>query len=146
MSVTVEGFTKAILAAESWRQARRVMEQPNVELLRAMALITRNRVRSGWHGGNWLAVMAGEHEYSAYIEPTPAGLPDMRSDAMLKFLWDVDRIYDGTYPDAGVTGDPPALWWAELNKITRDWFLDRISRDPANHPRVAHLGAITMFA
>ncbi len=104
-------------------------------------------------GGDWLSVIANDPAYSAYtgngvrysVGTGPAALqdfPDLRDDVFQKFLWEVDRIYDGSRADPETEG---ALWWAETHKINRPWFLESIVRKPSDHPRIAQVGPLTLW-
>lgn len=153
--MTTDTFVKAQLALLCWRNARTMSVGPSFAMLQCMAFVERNRVRAGWHGGDWMQVIANDATYSAY-ESAPQGLPsprqgelgmeidfpDMRNDIWQRFLWEVDRVFDGTAGDPVTEG---ALWWAEADRINRPWFLDKIARQPEQHPRVAQCGPITLY-
>jgi len=148
--MTADTFVKAQLALLCWRNA--TVGKP-FQLLQCLAFIERNRVRAGWMGGDWLSVIANDPAYSAYQGnghvysggPGPAVLqqfPDLRDDSFQRFLWEVDRIYDGSRGDTMTEG---ALWWAEADKINRPWFLENIARKLEQHPRVAQVANLTLW-
>jgi hypothetical protein len=148
--VTIDTFVKAQLALLCWRNAP--AGKPFTSM-KALAFLVRNRVKAGWMGGDWLAVIAEDPAYAAHV---PNGqyyssmaphtrldsFPDLRNDLFQRFLWEVDRVYDGT---AGDTMTEGALWWAELDKIDRPWFLEHIARRPEDHPRVAQVVTLTLW-
>ena len=70
----------------------------------------------------------------------PTGYPQVWEPAFTKLLHAVDGVYDNSAPDP-TNG---ALFWADLNKITRPWFLENIVRS-INHPRVADNNTLTFF-
>lgn len=148
--MTVDSFVKSQLALQCWRNAP---AGKAFSSLQCLAFIVRNRVKAGWMGGDWMAVIANDPAYSAYganghhyaAGGNPAVLesfPDLRDDVFQRFLWEVDRIYDGSRGDPMTEG---ALWWAELDKITRPWFLEHIARLPEQHPRVAQVASLTLW-
>lgn len=149
--MTTDSFVKAQLALLCWRNCP--AGKP-FQLLKCLALIERNRVRAGWHGGDWLAIIANDATFSAYLgaeklqQDAPPrderlGLfPDTRDDVFQRFLWEVDKVYDGSAADPMTEG---ALWWAELEKADRPFFLKKIARQPKEHPRVAQVGSLTLF-
>ena len=145
--MTPDSFVKAQLALLCWKNAP---GGKPFSMLQCLAFIERNRVRAGWMGGDWLAVIGNDPAYSAYsgnghaysAGTGPVALaefPDLRNEIFQKFLWEVDRIYDNSREDPMTEG---ALWWGETNKINRPWFLENISR---KHERVAQVGAVTLW-
>lgn len=148
--MTTDTFVKAQLALLCWRNAP--AGKPFL-ILQALAFIERNRVKAGWMGGDWMAVIQNDPAYSAYSVnghhyapgANPAmveAFPDLRDDVFQRFLWEVDRIYDGSRNDPMTEG---ALWWAESEKITRPWFLEHIARQPEQHARVAQVASLTLW-
>jgi hypothetical protein len=139
--MTAEQFTKAALLLASWRMA------PTKELqtLKLMALVLRNRVKAGWHGGDWLKVIERAGDASAYVLPAMVdeSYPELGDPSVQRFLWEVDKVYEGTAEDK-ITGG--GLWWCELNKVDRSWFLENICRKPDQHPRVSQAVNITLYA
>jgi hypothetical protein len=141
--MTAEAFTRAQIALAAWRNA----PTKDLQTLKLMGLIFRNRVRAGWMGGDWLRVIAADPIYSAYLPEAPGEaapeFPDLADPSFSRFLWEADKIYEGTAEDK-ITGG--GLWWCELNKVNREWFLENICRRPEQHPRVAQSASITLFA
>ena len=163
--MTPEAYVRARIAEHAWTTAP--ADDRSYNVLKCIACITRNRVKAGWHGGDWLAVMDHEALYSyqslefqgaarlsanlpeLHRREAAMGLsPDLGDRTFQKFLLDVDRIYDGQLePDPSNGG----LWWAQPNNITREWFLENITRkrneknEPA-HPPIANVGTIMVYA
>lgn len=148
--MTADSFVKSQLALLCWRNAP---AGKSFTTLQCLAFVTRNRVKAGWMGGDWMGVIANDPAYSyrsmnghAYSSTAPHTLlenfPDLRDDTFQRFLWEVDRIYDGSRGDPMSEG---GLWWAELEKVDRPWFLEQIVRRPEDHPRVAQVATITLW-
>ena len=148
--MTSDSFVKAHLAQLCWRNAP---AGKAFQSMQCLAFIERNRVRAGWMGGDWLSIIANDAAYQAYegnhrrlsVGTGPAVLqdfPDLRDEIFKKFLWEIDRIYDGSREDPMTEG---ALWWAEAEKINRPWFLENIARKPEQHPRVAQVASLTLW-
>lgn len=144
--MTADDYIKSKLASFAWKEAAQYGGTQNMT---AVALVIRNRVYAGWCGGDWLDVLANAPVSSALnprhelIEPQP----DFREPAMRRFLQAMDSIYDGSLPDT-LTVNPKkegALYYAELDKIERDWFLENICRKPENHPITSKVGPVTFF-
>ena len=146
-------FIKSLLALTCWRDG----SEDGISAMRGIAFVIRNRVRAGWHGGDWIQVLSHHDDWSARIEPPKAGLPDTRSFAFMSFLQQLDPIFSGAVEDdVTVKRDgewkqvlsapvPPALYYARLNEISNEWFLTNISRRPEQHQRIAQVGQLFFF-
>lgn len=108
-----------------------------------------NRVRVGW--GNWLQILDGIPKFMAENELPPLEHPPLWEPGFVKLLHSVDGIFDGSIPDDS-TG---ALYWADLNKIERPWFKEKIldaRTEDANgallpvHRRVHDMGTLCFWA
>lgn len=97
-------------------------------------------------GGDYLALIANDAAYSAYLmNGAPAGLedfPDLRDDTFQRFLWEIDHIATGERGDPMTEG---ALYWAELHRVSRPWFRQNITMKPEQHPRVAQVATLTLW-
>lgn len=101
-----------------------------------------NRVRSGW--GDWLDVLFKIPVHAAvHITEIPTGFPELYDPNFIKLLEAIDGIYAGTAQDT--TGG--AFFWADMGekKITRDWFLETICRNPKVHPNCGSAGTLNFF-
>lgn len=108
-----------------------------------------NRVRVGW--GNWLQVIDNVPKFMAENELPPLSFPPLWEPGFVKLLHSVDGIFDGSLPDES-TG---ALYWADLARIERPWFKEKIidaRREDQNgslipaHQRVHDMGTLSFWA
>ena len=119
----------------------------------ACAHVIKRRVDSGWWGGSWHDVLSHHRDYSAYKEPYPDTIPDPRIYSVQCLLQEIPGIFNGTtkdditVPKQSVLAHPVAgaLYYARLDLIDREWFLENISRRPDLHPRVAQVGQLFFF-
>jgi hypothetical protein len=79
-----------------------------------------NRVRNGW--GTWLQVIDRIPAFMAENEIPPLEHPPVWDATFIRLLQTVDGIFDGSVPDK-VKG---AMYFADLSKIERPWFLEKI--------------------
>lgn len=139
-----ENFVKAQIAQFAFEE---VGHMGGFNQMLAVACILRNRVRKGWHGGNWIAVLNTAKE-SAAFDPGPRIDFDLSSAAFRRVLQEIDEIYTGMFND-DLTNE--GLYYFdtlhnEQNKTVRPWFAEKIIRDPANHPRIAQVGMLYIYA
>lgn len=120
--MTVDSYIKAQLAELGWKWASAAGHNTRV----AVVLTVANRVRAGWNGGDWLAVL---NEAEAIRPRVPH--PDPRDPEFLALLAEVDTIYDGGQDV--LTGG--ALWFAKSEFITADTKIER----------TAELGGFTFY-
>jgi hypothetical protein len=135
--VNAEQFIKAHLAALCHREAAHHGGHDN---MLAVAFVFRNRHRAGWHGGNWMELLAYCNEYAATIYPP--SVPDLRDINFRMLLQQIDDVFSGLAPDKYTEG---ALYYAELNRVERPWFRTDVLSDPERHPRVATVGNVSLF-
>ncbi len=149
--MTGSDFICGQLALRAWHDGF----SEGLDGMRAVAHTVKRRVDAGWWGGNWVDVLAHHRDYSYRTEAYPDTLPDPRVYSFQCFLQEVNGIFSGQQPDnVTVPAQPsfvasayrPALYYAKLNEITNDWFLEQISRQPQIHSRVAQVGALTFFS
>jgi len=141
-----DDFIKAQLVSMGWRFGRPYGGYKAGQLV--MHTLA-NRVRVGW--GNWLQIIDGVPRFMAENELPPLVFPPLWEPAFVKLLHSVDGIFDGSIPDES-TG---ALYWADLNKIERPWFQEKIvaaRREDGNgqlipaHQRVHDMGTLSFWA
>jgi hypothetical protein len=138
--MTAENFIKSQLALMAWREAHRY---GGIDNMIAVAFVIRNRVKAGWHGGDWLDVMSNHYTFSAEAQAASAQeLPDVRETHFRVVLQKIDDLFAGMMVDK-MTEE--ALYYAELHNITREWFTINILRKPEEHPRIAQIGPVTFF-
>jgi hypothetical protein len=125
-----------------------------LEQMAAICYCIRNRVRQGWHDGDWLQVLEHADETAANL-PGPRVILDANKRSFQRLLQDVDEIYfsrrDFTHHPSG---DPmPALeeaignavYWAFINQPFTAWFRENVIDDPANHRQKANMGLILFY-
>jgi hypothetical protein len=111
-----------------------------VDNMTAILHVLCNRVNAGWLGGDWMAVLEdAPTKTGTVVEPMTT--IDLRDMALRMFLSRVEDIMLGRDGDM-VAG---ALYYCELHNVHREWFKDRILKDPKNHPRVATVGQVAFF-
>lgn len=135
--MTAEQFIKAHLAAFAHREAA---HHGGMDNMLAVAFVIRNRRLAGWFGGDWMELLKNSEQCAAAIYPKSA--PDLREINFRMVLQQVDDIYSGLAQDRMTEG---ALYYAELNKVERDWFSKNILQDSQRHPRVATVGNVSFF-
>src|SRR5690242_5318896 len=124
-----EAYIKSQVVLHAWREAHHYVGHNTIIMV---GCAIGHRVRSGW--GTWLQVIDQIPIFSARkIEQQPSGQPDLMDPSVIRLLEAVDKIYDSTAEALSAGG----LYWADLGEITNPWFLEKICRDPANHPRTA---------
>lgn len=135
--MTSDNFIKGQLAAFAHREGARF---GGVDNMLAVAFVIRNRQQAGWLGGNWMEIIYQAEKVAATIyEPTA---PNLRETPFRMLLSQIDDVFTGLAVDKMTQG---ALFYAELAEITNEWFIENITRQPEQHPRVANVGPVTFF-
>ena len=149
--MTGSDFIGAMLALRAWKDGR----EDGLSGMLGIAYVFRNRVRAGWESGNWISVLQNYQNAAATEKPPTEDIPDPRTLQFQQLLECITGIMNGTAKDditvlknpAFGSGSvlsiapPPALYYGRLNEINRDWFLEKIARDPA-HQRTASVGTL----
>lgn len=153
--MTDNDFQRAMLVEFAVRQAG---ARASVEMMQCICYVIRNRVRAGWHDGNWINVM--EHaEDSACNEPGRKVILDPADRSFQILKRDIDDIYYGQSgfgwgePDATKdqaedsleTAVGTALYWAFLDRPMTEWFKANIIADKVNHKDRAQMGMMLFF-
>jgi hypothetical protein len=121
----------------------------------AVSFCIKNRVDAGWWGGDWAQVLSHHRDYSYRVEPYPDTVPDPRVYSFQCLLQEIDGIFSGQRKDdVTVPAQPsfvgavyrPVLYYAQLDKITSDHFLENIARKPQEHQRLAQVGQMFFFS
>lgn len=108
-----------------------------------------NRVHAGW--GSWLHCIDTIPNFMAENELPPLVHPPVHEPAFIKLLQAVEGIYDGSVPDMTLSsidrsfGKKGALYWGDLCRIEREWFLQAICRSPENHDRCANVNGLNFW-
>lgn len=130
--------------------ARQVGDDGNLEQMRAVCYIIRNRQRAGWSDGNWLTVMEEAH-ICAGNEPIDVKLrvDDRRLQHLAR---DVDSIFYGNEDDeiARVCARQdkergPLLYWCFVHRPIRPWFKTMIIGNPANHRNRSQIAFMQLY-
>lgn len=141
--MTYENYIKGKIvdyaANEAWHHG-------GIEGMLAVAQVLANRVKAGW--GDWSTVLRSAPKFIG----TTIAPPDIdpRDIAFRRMLGAVDDIYNGVADDSNVNvtddrGETPALYYAELNNIDREWFIENVTQELDRHPRIATVGPLTFF-
>jgi hypothetical protein len=141
--MTPEGFIRAQLAGYAYAEA---FASGGYDSMLAVACVMRNRVRAGWHGGDWIANLnaAGEYQPFAPIEPFWV----LTNPNFRRVLQEIDDVHTGVFEDAYTSG---GLFYLDSGLLQsgrdlRAWFSEKILKDAANHPRIAQVGNLYIFA
>lgn len=147
--MTLSEFQKALLVNFAIREAG---PRASVEMMKAICIVIRNRVRKGWHDGNWIAVIENAPDHAAH-ETEPIRI-DPNSRIFQRLVADVDEIFYSTEESAPAgdmsliasltTKKKECLYWSFANRAVRPWFKENIQLDQENHPLRASMG-IMMF-
>lgn len=104
-----------------------------------------NRVRCGW--GAWLQVIECVPTFMAENELPPLKFPSIWEPVFVKLLHTVDGIYDGSVPDLTHGG----LYWGDLGRIERPWFLEKVvqarnGEGLPQHKRTSDLNSLSFWS
>lgn len=155
--MVIRDYAVGQLALFAYREGHRLSPGCREAML-GIAHVISNRVAAGWVNGVWLRVIADAPIHSAnnVEEMDWRTLPDPW-DSDFRWLYDrCEEIYSGTLRDeitisadpmkAGGAGRPlQALFYGSLQNLTREWFKEKIVREPAAHPRTATAGTVQFF-
>lgn len=131
-----EDFLKSHLVTTAWRFAKEYGGHLPAHMI--MCCLA-NRVRLGW--GTWAEILDRIPNFAAENDMPPVSYPDIWEPAFIKLLHAVDGVYDGSTKDLS----NGALYWADLRRVERTWFKDKIMSQPDQHPRVADCNSLTFF-
>jgi hypothetical protein len=127
-----ESFVKSELALVAWRFGKDYGSHVSSMLI---AQVLANRQKAGW--GTWLDVIQNIPKYAATLDQ-PTGFPTAWNRDFLRILTEIDSVVDGTAKD-GTNG---GLFWADLNNVTNEWFLEEICRKKT---RCGDMGSLVFF-
>jgi hypothetical protein len=149
-AMTFDNYVKGQLLGLAIREGAR---HGGVNNTLAIAQVIANRVRAGWHGGDWLKVISDAPRVSGTIYDGFAEI-DPRDVNFRLALQKMDDVYAGGIANEAMTAlsvrrDPEkpriqALYYGELDHINNVWFTS-ILRNPAAHPRITNIGPVTFF-
>jgi len=132
-------YNRVALAVLIWRESRG--EGPDG--MRATAHVVANRVRAHW--GDYSKVIATKNQFSSMtvLGDSQTVLWPVRPNSMFEAAMDIAwKVYDET--DIDITHN--ALYYANLDTITSQWFKEQILDKPDEHPITAKLGNHTFYA
>ena len=155
--MTLTDAQRAYLVAFAFREAG---EGASLEAMKAICYVLRNRVRAGWHDGNWIRVIERAPEHAAHAPGPHVELkPESREFQML--LRQIDDVYYQQNADDWTAQNPtsdgtqmlsleeslceknhPRLFWFFVNRPLRPWFKENIIGDKKNHKRTTTLGTM----
>lgn len=148
-------FERAMVAYFAYHNARHT---GNLECMRAICFVLRNRVRAGWCNSSWLGVMQRAKETTGnelwYSTPAEQTLMEGSDRLLQMIIRDVDDIYmqaDRTDDSTRrvVLGDNPpktaALYYMFVGRPVSIWFTENIVRKPLDHPQTGNIGALMLF-
>jgi hypothetical protein len=167
--VTISDFVVSQLCLLSWREGNR-LAKGNRDAMLGIAHCTHNRIMAGWNSGDWLKTIADFPLHSANMidELDFKSLPELRDPDFNWLVPQVERIYSGSLRDS-VTSSPSiafampradalgkrpmpeptrsALFWADLNNVSRPWFRDNILSSAVRdqHPILSHSLPLTFI-
>lgn len=132
-----------------------------------IAFVMANRRSAGWEDSDWLKILSrvAVHSASEWSDMVRLDYPDIWEPGWRWLTSQVEGIYDGTLQDnltrtpskeslaANVPGaerhvinqSKPSFFYANLNFPIRPWFLEKIIRNPAEHPRTVEIPPIVFF-
>lgn len=148
--MTPRDLEKAALVLFAAREAR------DLQQMKAICYVMRNRVRAGWGEGSWLTVLETADEIAAH-NPVNRKL-SLNERALQLLARDIDGIYfgeaDGNDEIATLCGEgrgmggerrPAPLYYCFLDLHIRDWFASHIVQDKQNHRNRGQLGFMMLF-
>lgn len=138
-----ENYIKAMLANYAYKEGARY---GGIDNMLAVCHVIRNRMDNGWYGGDWLAALDNAPEVAANEpgedEEMPTPPINLRDVATRRFLDKVDYVFDGSAPDLMTDG---ALYYGDLKRPRRLWFVQNITANLDEHPHVATVGPVWFF-
>jgi hypothetical protein len=149
--VTLNDIQRAELACFA---ARAAGEGACLEVMISIAYCIRNRVRQGWHNGEWLQVLEHADEVAAN-PPGPRVVLDAGSRSFQRLIQDIDELYFSSrnYNQNPSRDQMPALeeaignscYWAFINRPFTAWFRENVLNRPQDHPQKANMGLLMFY-
>ena len=149
--MTMSDFQRAQLVAFAYREAG---VGASLEQMKGICYCIRNRVRAGWHDGNWLRALEEAGESAAHLLEDVIPLnPDSRE--LQRLLREIDDIYFGnswtSSADEGMDMESSLTeknhekkYWLFVNRPVRRWFKENILDDREHHRSRTQMG-LMMF-
>lgn len=143
--------------------ARAAGEGASLEQMKAICYCIRNRVKAGWHDGQWLTVMEYAGEVIGNETTAPMRL-DPSNRQLQRLVADIDEIYYGARydrdqakgsmniaqryaPEGGDLEDAvgKCCYWCFVNRPYTKWFFANILARVDEHPMRAQMGLMMFF-
>ena len=137
-------FLSAQLALISWREANHI--GGHLAMVK-VAYCLSNRFKKHWGTWEWIFDNTAQFSSKNLDEQKTKGWPHPMDVAWNRLLNEVDGILEGTSPDPTNPNRDPnggAVYWGDLNDITRQWFKDEILGKP-EHKRVDNVGSLSLW-
>lgn len=158
--MTLNDVQRAELALFAAREAG---FDASLEQMKAICYCIRNRVKQGWHDGQWLTVMEHAEEAAGNLKDARTVL-DPANRTLQRLIADVDDIYYGSpQTDDGLKNRFPtaqifateggsleetlkkSCYWMFVNKPRTPWFQENILDRPDEHPLRTQMGLMVFF-
>lgn len=150
--MTLNDIQRAHLAMMAVREAG---EGGALEQMKAICYCIRNRVRQGWHGGDWIQVLEHLDDARGNVVTGPRMVIDAGNRNFQRLIMEIDEIYfsrrdyerepsNARMPDLE-EAIGKACYWLFINQPVVSWFEDHILKDPKNHPQKANMGLMLFF-
>lgn len=139
--MTLDQFQRAQLVTFAHQEAAHT---GSLHAMKAVCYIVRNRVRAGWHDGQWIEAIQKADE-SAGNQPYPAQRIDVYSRIFQILLNAIDDIYFSAASDDVERVVDKALYYQFVDRPLREEFTETILRHPESHPRRAVIGSMILF-
>lgn len=149
--MTINDIQRAYLALFAAREAG---SGASAEQMMAIACCIRNRVRQGWHDGDWMKVIEHAAEVRANL-PGPAVALDANDKNFQRLVKDIDEIYfsrrdwrrdpSGEAMPSMEEAIGASCYWAFINQPFTNWFMENVLHDPENHPQRSNMGLMMFY-
>lgn len=139
--MTLDQLQRAQLVLFAYQEAA---STGSLHAMKAVCYVIRNRVRAGWHDGNWIDAVQRADEAAGNL-PQPAQKIDVYSRFFQMLLQGIDDIYYGVTGDETESVVSKALYYQFVDRPLRPEFVEEILRHPESHPRRAHIGTMVLF-
>jgi len=147
--MTINDVQRAYLAIFAAREAG---PGASADQMKAIAMCIRNRVRQGWHEGDWIKVIENADKYRANLHrPAPIDASDRNFQTLAR---DIDDIYfsrrdwDKEPSHDRMPGLDEAIgnccYWAFASQPLTSWFLINIANDQ-NHILKTNMGLMMFY-
>ena len=117
-----------------------------LEEMKVICLCMRNRVRQGWHDGNWLSVIEAAPDDAGNVPPAQPVRLDPNNRDLQRLTRDIDDIFfrsADSEVEIGTLEDAigKSCWWMYLDRPVRDWFRLNVMM----RPHRASMGTMMLF-